>query len=252
MRRGWSLRRLVTVSLLVSFALAVPFAAVVFHRLSQLHEMAPHGTLDLAIRDAASYFAIWVVLAAALLVWARRRVVQPIRRLERIMVRVSDGDLGVEVPLDEGGELGRLAAVLRQAVERLEQREERLRDKIGEMRELVRRLLEVASQPVLVVSMSHTVDYVNEAAATALAVDANDVHGVRLETLPGGAALGTLVDSMRREGQVRLEAVLEESGLDRKHVADCVVVRDSRGEPRRVLIVLRTAGRGWWRQLWAD
>jgi HAMP domain-containing protein len=359
MGRGWSLRRLVTVSLLLSFALATPFVGLVFYRLHALHAQAPRwaqhaeasrwlsigaacqclvtdamaaddlerwraavarlltgdrawlgaGTLaprllalaveldavraqaegswgawvrshcdevrnvgavalehavragldprsrgdryeDLAVRDAATYVAVWSVLAAALLVWARRRVVQPIRRLERVMRRIADGDLGAEVPLVDGGELGRLAQVLRSAVERFERRDAQLRDKVTEMRELLRRMLDIVELPVLVVGAEHVVDYVNGAAAAAFAAEPTALQGQPLERLAGGEALGRLVDVLMREGEVRIEAVLEATGLNRKHVADCVVVRNTRGEATRVLIVLRAAAGGWWRQLW--
>ena len=76
---------------------------------------------DLAVRDLVSYLALWFIGVCILIVWAQRRVTDPVYRLERILKRVTDGDLSTDIPSPGQGEMQRLTLALKEAIERFEQ-----------------------------------------------------------------------------------------------------------------------------------
>ncbi len=205
---------------------------------------------DIALRDITAYLAVWLMLAVALVLWMRRLVVRPARRLARVMQRIADGDLSARVPVVDGGEMLELATAVQRAVQRFEQRDRLKAQKIVEVRDLVRRLIELIEQPVLVIGIDQRIDYANQAAAVAFGEKQQSLEGAELARLPGGEAVMTAVDEIVRGGEATADRLLSTHPLRQdQHVARCAVVRDPVGVPSRVIMVLKSAEGAWWRRL---
>src|SRR6267378_8478123 len=70
---------------------------------------ALHRATGRAIRDGVLLLAVGMLFLPLALLLVRRRVWQPLARLEEGLQRVSEGDLTAEVPVLQGDELGRVA-----------------------------------------------------------------------------------------------------------------------------------------------
>jgi PAS domain-containing protein len=205
---------------------------------------------DVALRDVTTYLVVWVTLMIGLVAWMRRAIVQPAMRLSRVLTRIADGDLSAEVPTTHGGEMLELAQSIKLAVERFEQRDLLKIRKIIEVRDLVRRLLEVLEQPVLVIGLDRKVDYANSAAARAFDEKLDTLEGMELTRLPGGEAVINAMDDIVQHGEVVSDRLLSTNPLRQdQHLAHCAVVRDRDGNPSRVIMVLKSAEGAWWKRL---
>jgi HAMP domain-containing protein len=199
---------------------------------------------DLALRDVTTYLAVWVGFCGLLFAGVQRRVTRPTAELERVLSRIAEGDLSATLP--DGGAVPELTGALRRAVQRFEQRDRLKLSRLAEQRTVIRRMVELMEQPVLIAGVDHKLDFANAAAGRAFGEAGDSLEGVDLKLLPGGEALQALMDDIIRVGDATGESLLP----DAKHLARCAVVRDDRGAPSRVILVLRDAEGAWWRKLW--
>ena len=106
--------------LLLSWALGsgVPFFAILVGELSA-------GPDDPRISSATAVFLVCVglVIGALMTVTVVRSVAEPIDGVRAALAAVQKGDLAVAVPVDDGGEIGRLQAGVNQMVEGLRERQ---------------------------------------------------------------------------------------------------------------------------------
>lgn len=271
MRAAWSMRRMVSVALLAAYASLAPLVAIVLYRLHQVlaiargeqgaARVAALGGLDLgrgaavhadlAIRDVVVYLAVWLAGAVLLLAWTRRQVVRPALQLRNVLQRAADGDLDAPVQVVAGGEMRLLSETLQLALRRFGERERLQGERLTEMRSLVQRLVELFDQPVLVVGSDVLLDYANEAAALAFGASVAELRNAELAQLPGGTALTDLVREVLRSEEGRVERVIEAAAIvQQRHVARCCLVRDARGAPSRVVVLLKREPGAWWKRLW--
>lgn len=205
---------------------------------------------DLALRDVTAYVAVWIVVAVGLFIGLRRFVVRPTAKLGRVLNRIAAGDLSAEIPRVGQGEMLALSRAVEAAIETLQQNRALAAERVVEVRALVRRLIGLMEQPALVIGVDYRVDYANEAAATAFGEE-RSLEGVELERLPGGDAVMAAVDHLVQAGEAHNDRMLDNmpAGMG-EHLAQCAVVRDGRGNPRRVIVLLRAVEGSWWRRLW--
>jgi len=206
---------------------------------------------DRGIRDVTVFLVVWIGLAVVLLLWVRRTVERPAQLIINTLERVADGDLDAKVPHTGGGEMSLLALALEHAVRRFDRRDHLKVQRIVEMRNLVERVLAFVEAPVIIIGLDGKVDYVNPLAAEAFGAPLDVLTGADLGHVPGGEALRQVVDQVLASGVGHEDHPLDLRGVFKvPSVARCALVRDGRGVPTRVIVMLEPDKGPWWQRLW--
>ncbi|MBI5510746.1 MAG: HAMP domain-containing protein [Deltaproteobacteria bacterium] len=220
-------------------------------RMARVPSSRAHRVEDLAIRDVTMFLAVWAGLALILLLWVRRTVVRPAALIVNVLQRVADGDLDARVPQGQHGEMARLAEALEHAVRRFDRRDHLKVQRIIEMRNLVERVLAFVEAPVVIIGVDGKVDYANPMAAEAFGAAVEELVGAEVTKVPGGEALKQVVDQVLTTGVGHDDHPLDLRGsLKVPHVARCAMVRDGRGAPTRVIVMLEADRGPWWQRMW--
>jgi methyl-accepting chemotaxis protein len=210
---------------------------------------------DLAMRDVVLYVACWLAVGVGLFAWVRRRAVIPARRLAAVVGRVAEGDAGASIPEVEAGEMGELARAIGMAIHRFEREETLRRGHLGEMRNLVRQLVELVPKPVLVIRVDGRLDYANAPAGEAFGEVCRRLEGCDLGELAGGDEVRRLVDEVLGSAEsLAVPTSAASTSTARSDLARAArlqgsaIVRDVQGEATRVVLVFRS-GTIWERLL---
>jgi len=248
-------RKLTTYLLGGSYLLGLPMVLVAFSYL--LRYEGEGGTLVLhGLRDFTLCFLLWAFGGVGLVVHMRRNIDRASKRLSNIMGRVAEGDWSAPLPVLSDPVLNEVVSSLGGALSLFEMRDAARRERLGDARGLIRRLLELGSSPVLVVGIHAggrlTLDYANELTSDAFGESLESREGAILDDVPGGDALRSLVDLLLDAGSAHFQTTLNEShALLTDVVADCAVVRNPVGMPTRLVVVLKEGtGKAWWRRIW--
>jgi PAS domain-containing protein len=206
---------------------------------------------DRGIRDVTVFLAVWLGLAVVLLFWVRKSIVRPAQLIINTLLRVADGDLDAKVPRGAGGEMSELADALDHAIRRFDRRDHLKVQRIVEMRNLVERVLAFVEAPVIIIGVDGKIDYVNDLAAEALGAPVGALQSADLARVPGGEALKQLVEQVLTSGVGHEDHPLDLRGVFKiPHVARCTLVRDGRGAPTRVVVMLEAEKGAWWQRMW--
>jgi PAS domain S-box-containing protein len=170
-----------------------------------------------------------------------RWITTPLVDLQRVAKQIEAGRVK-QMEVSGTDEIAQVARAMRAAVRRLEQNDRRQKDKIFEMRRILRSLIQPVSDAVLVIGRGGKIDYANPAAAQLLATEVHNLETEVVDEVLFSPTFGAALESAWM-GDVSDEGVDVRIETDDGRVAEVHTalrsVRDQRGEITRVVVVIR-------------
>ncbi len=252
-------RTLIFRALVFAYLTVLPIVVVGYGLLFELKDNPTAlGVIDYGLRDFSLAAGFWLLGGFGVVFFLQRRIDRPGSQLANVMKRIADGDWAATIPPQEDAVLESISCSIQRAFGHFETREQLRIARLGEMRGLIRRVLDLVDAPVLVIGFhaKHTLklDYANAATASAFGDSLESLEGASLCSVPGGKVLCDLVDRVLESGGAHFSSIVGNDELSSSsHVADCALVRNRLGIPTRLVVVLKTVEEeAWWRRLWVD